>query len=247
MHNGDYHEISLKECHAWTREGCLHCPDFAAEHADISTGGIGDASDWTLTVVRTELGREIIVRMLQEGVIEGRPGDSDPGAIALMHKLSAKSRQRWPSLGRTRSPTGHAGTGLTSSVSPEGRGGAALLLHARAKSRRSPAPSRSCTSCRPRAASAGPPGPHPKPDWACRHGPDLPVGQPGGGRGRRSTPPRTGKKSSQPGTLSVSPAGGKRCRSTHARAKSRRSSATLPPSLQILRAPAAPRWRLGGG
>ena len=96
MHNGDYHEISLKECHAWTREGCLHCPDFAAEHADISTGGIGDASDWTLTVVRTELGREIIVRMLQEGVIEGRPGDSDPGAIALMHKLSAKSRRRWP-------------------------------------------------------------------------------------------------------------------------------------------------------
>ncbi len=96
MHNGDYHEISLKECHAWTREGCLHCPDFAAEHADISTGGIGDVSDWTLTVVRTELGREIIVRMLQEGVIEGRPGDSDPGAIALMHKLSAKSRQRWP-------------------------------------------------------------------------------------------------------------------------------------------------------
>ena len=96
MHNGDYHEISLKECHAWTREGCLHCPDFAAEHADISTGGIGDASDWTLTVVRTELGREIIVRMLQAGVIEGRPGDSDPGAIALMHKLSAKSRQRWP-------------------------------------------------------------------------------------------------------------------------------------------------------
>ncbi|MDE0653376.1 MAG: oxidoreductase, partial [bacterium] len=48
------------------------------------------------TVVRTPLGREIIVRMLQEGVIEGRPGDADPGAIALMHKLSAKSRQRWP-------------------------------------------------------------------------------------------------------------------------------------------------------
>ncbi|MCY4630529.1 MAG: Coenzyme F420 hydrogenase/dehydrogenase, beta subunit C-terminal domain, partial [bacterium] len=81
---------------AWTREGCLHCPDFAAEHADISTGGIGDVSDWTLTVVRTPLGREIIMRMLQEGVIEGRPGDSDPGAIALMHKLSTKSRRRWP-------------------------------------------------------------------------------------------------------------------------------------------------------
>ena len=35
MRDGSYHEINLKECHAWTREGCTHCPDFAAEHADI--------------------------------------------------------------------------------------------------------------------------------------------------------------------------------------------------------------------
>ena len=96
MKNGDYHEINLKECHAWTREGCNLCPDFAAEHADISTGGIGKYNDWTLTVVRTELGRQIIMRMLEEGVIEGRPGDSDPDAIELMHKLAAKSRTRWP-------------------------------------------------------------------------------------------------------------------------------------------------------
>ncbi len=96
MKNGDYHEINLKECHAWTREGCTTCPDFAAEHADISTGGIGNKSDWTLTVVRTPLGREIIMKMLQEGVIEARPGDADPAAIELMHRLSKKSRERWP-------------------------------------------------------------------------------------------------------------------------------------------------------
>jgi len=96
MSNGDYHEINLKECHAWTREGCNHCPDFAAEHADISTGGIGDASDWTLTIVRTDLGRAVIDAMIADGVIETRPGDDDPGAIALLHKLAAKSRSRWP-------------------------------------------------------------------------------------------------------------------------------------------------------
>jgi coenzyme F420 hydrogenase subunit beta len=98
MRNGDYHEINLKECHAWTREGCTHCPDFAAEHADISTGGIGKFNDWTLTVVRTDLGREIIMRMLSEGVIVGRSADEDPAAVELMHKLSKKSRQRWPSV-----------------------------------------------------------------------------------------------------------------------------------------------------
>ncbi len=93
--DGAYHEIPLKECHAWTREGCNHCPDFAAEHADISTGGIGKENDWTLTIVRTDLGREVISRMIQAGVIEARPGDEDPGAIALMHKLAEKSRKRW--------------------------------------------------------------------------------------------------------------------------------------------------------
>ncbi len=96
MNDGAYHEIPLKECHAWTREGCTHCPDFAAEHADISTGGIGKDNDWTLTIVRTELGREIIARMIADGSIVARPGDEDPGALALMHKLAAKSRDRWP-------------------------------------------------------------------------------------------------------------------------------------------------------
>ena len=96
MHNGDYPEIPLKECHAWTREGCNMCPDFAAEHADISTGGIGAFNDWTLTIVRTDIGREIMDGLLEAGMIEVRPGDDDPGAIALMHKLATKSRKRWP-------------------------------------------------------------------------------------------------------------------------------------------------------
>ncbi|HEX2023662.1 MAG TPA: Coenzyme F420 hydrogenase/dehydrogenase, beta subunit C-terminal domain [Acidimicrobiales bacterium] len=96
MRDGSYHEVPLKECHAWTREGCKMCPDFAAEHADISTGGIGAFGDWTLTVVRTDLGREIIVKMLEDGTIEGRPGDDDPGAIALLRKLSTRQRKRWP-------------------------------------------------------------------------------------------------------------------------------------------------------
>ncbi len=96
LHDGSYHEVNLKECHAWTREGCKTCPDFAAEHADISTGGIGKDNDWTLTVVRTDLGRAIIKGMLADGVIISRPGDSDPDAIKLMRRLSIVSRRRWP-------------------------------------------------------------------------------------------------------------------------------------------------------
>jgi len=98
MRDGSYHEVPLKECHAWTREGCKLCPDFAAEHADISTGGIGAFNDWTLTIVRTDVGREIMDGMMRDGVIEVRPGDDDPGAIALLRKLSRVSRRRWPAV-----------------------------------------------------------------------------------------------------------------------------------------------------
>jgi coenzyme F420 hydrogenase subunit beta len=94
--DGTYREVPLKECHAWTREGCKMCPDFAAEHADISCGGIGANADWTLTIVRTDLGREIMSRMIADGSLETRPGDSDPGAIALMRRLAENSRARWP-------------------------------------------------------------------------------------------------------------------------------------------------------
>jgi coenzyme F420 hydrogenase subunit beta len=94
--DGGYHEIPLKEAHAWTREGCTSCPDFAAEHADISTGGIGEFNDWTLTIVRTDKGRELLDGMIADGAVETRPGDEDPGAIALLRKLAKVSRRRWP-------------------------------------------------------------------------------------------------------------------------------------------------------
>ena len=96
MRDGSYHEVPLKEAHAWTREGCTSCPDFAAEHADISTGGIGAFNDWTLTMIRTERGREVFSAMVEAGAIETRPIDEDPAAVVLLRRLSRVSRKRWP-------------------------------------------------------------------------------------------------------------------------------------------------------
>ncbi len=103
--DGEYHEIPLKEAHAWTREGCTQCPDFAAEHADIATGGIGAFHDWTLTMVRTDKGRDLLDGMVKDGAIETRPGDDDPGAIALLHRLARVSRRRWPETAVPMPPT----------------------------------------------------------------------------------------------------------------------------------------------
>ncbi len=94
--NGEQVDIPLKDCHPFTREGCKLCPDFAAEHADISTGGLGQLDGWTLTIVRTERGAEWLQGLLDAGLVTVRPGAEDPNAVALMEKLSAKSRKRWP-------------------------------------------------------------------------------------------------------------------------------------------------------
>jgi coenzyme F420 hydrogenase subunit beta len=93
---GEEVDIPLKKMQDVTREGCKLCPDFAAEHADISTGGLGQTDGWTLTVVRTQRGQEWLEGALAAGLVTVRPGEEDPAAMALMAKLAVRSRQRWP-------------------------------------------------------------------------------------------------------------------------------------------------------
>ena len=96
--DGELHEIPLKEAHQWTREGCKHCPDFAAEHADISTGGIGafPRLDAHPRSHRQGPGADL-GRCTTAGAIEVRSAvDDDPDAVALLRKLSRVSRRRWP-------------------------------------------------------------------------------------------------------------------------------------------------------
>ncbi|HEX9775906.1 MAG TPA: Coenzyme F420 hydrogenase/dehydrogenase, beta subunit C-terminal domain [Actinomycetota bacterium] len=94
---GEQIDVPLKDVHAYTRPGCTLCPDFAAEHADISTGGLGQSDGWTLTIVRTERGAEWMTELRDAGWIEVRPGSEDPKAIELMNRLAARQRTRWPS------------------------------------------------------------------------------------------------------------------------------------------------------
>ncbi|MEZ5249345.1 MAG: hypothetical protein R2713_09105 [Ilumatobacteraceae bacterium] len=67
MKDGSYHEIDLKECHQWTcgraaRTALTSWPSTPTRHPAASAR----MNDWTLTIVRTELGEEAIDRTIAE-------------------------------------------------------------------------------------------------------------------------------------------------------------------------------------
>jgi len=91
-----YLEVPLSECREFSRPGCSSCPDFAAQHADVSLGGIGREPGRTLTITRSELGDEIITAMQRDGLIVAVDAVADdPGAVALIEKLATRQRKRW--------------------------------------------------------------------------------------------------------------------------------------------------------
>ena len=61
LKDGQTKKIILDELEFMKRFACYFCPDYAAEYADISFGGIGADRGWTTIIVRTPLGRAAMV------------------------------------------------------------------------------------------------------------------------------------------------------------------------------------------
>jgi coenzyme F420 hydrogenase subunit beta len=103
-------DIPLKECRPFANEWCHHCPDFAAEHADLSCGGLG-MEGWTMILVRSERGQDFLERAVEAGIVELRPAEEEPKALEVMMRLATKQRQRIEPLDphwQTRWPTRQA-------------------------------------------------------------------------------------------------------------------------------------------
>lgn len=85
--------IPLKDARPYANEWCHHCPDFAAEHADISCGGLG-MEGWTMILVRSEKGQDFMERATAAGVLELRRAEEEPEALGVMDRLARKQRER---------------------------------------------------------------------------------------------------------------------------------------------------------
>jgi coenzyme F420 hydrogenase subunit beta len=93
--DGSLVEMKLKAAQEYARPECHHCGDFSAELADIACGGVG-AMDWTITILRTELGEELFNRMVAEGLFEVRPIEEFENSMKVLLRLTNKQHLRVP-------------------------------------------------------------------------------------------------------------------------------------------------------
>ncbi|MDQ5815169.1 MAG: Coenzyme F420 hydrogenase/dehydrogenase, beta subunit C-terminal domain [Actinomycetota bacterium] len=93
LKSGEDINIPLKQARPYANEWCHHCPDFAAEHADLSCGGLG-MEGWTMILVRSEVGQDYLKRAVDAGVLELRDADEEPAALEVMDRLALKQRER---------------------------------------------------------------------------------------------------------------------------------------------------------
>ncbi|MEM1515371.1 MAG: Coenzyme F420 hydrogenase/dehydrogenase, beta subunit C-terminal domain [Candidatus Bathyarchaeia archaeon] len=91
MRNGQVRAAPLKDVRKYACKFCSACPDFSAELSDISVGGLG-LEGWTLTIVRTEVGDEILKRVESKGILEIKPLE-DSKIIELLTKMSKRKRE----------------------------------------------------------------------------------------------------------------------------------------------------------
>jgi coenzyme F420 hydrogenase subunit beta len=86
-------DIPLRDARPFANEWCHECPDFAAEHADLSCGGLG-MEGWTMILVRSEAGQSYLDEAVAAGVLELREADQEPKALEVMDRLARKQRAR---------------------------------------------------------------------------------------------------------------------------------------------------------
>ncbi|MBI4300327.1 MAG: Coenzyme F420 hydrogenase/dehydrogenase, beta subunit C-terminal domain [Chloroflexi bacterium] len=92
LKSGEVREIPLKDAKLHARPECSFCADFSAEHADIAAGGIG-IDGWTVAILRSQAGAEMLAAAAAAGVIEVRPIDEFPGTLDLLARHAKRQRR----------------------------------------------------------------------------------------------------------------------------------------------------------
>jgi coenzyme F420 hydrogenase subunit beta len=93
--------IPVEEAKKHILKGCLTCTDYTSQLADISVGSAHPLDDWSVVIVRTKIGEEVIENALGSGVIRVKKLDEEPNVFAhLVEMASFKTRTAMEEISR---------------------------------------------------------------------------------------------------------------------------------------------------
>jgi coenzyme F420 hydrogenase subunit beta len=85
--------IPLHEVKKHIMNSCRTCTDFTAEFADLSVGGGTPLKDWSLVIVRTRNGEELLEKAVKAGVIKVREIASEPEVLAHVIQMATSKKE----------------------------------------------------------------------------------------------------------------------------------------------------------
>ena len=91
LNNGEVKTIMLDELEFMKRFACYFCPDYSAEYADVSFGGIGAQEGWTTVITRTPVGRAIFADARSRKIIE----DNRQGEYQKLRSQALNKVKTW--------------------------------------------------------------------------------------------------------------------------------------------------------
>jgi len=96
--SGETKTMEFEQIESIKRSACQYCPDYSAEFADISFGGIGASDGWTTVIARTPVGRGILVETLRFDKLEQFRVADDPEfagrALQTVRKSSSEKKKK---------------------------------------------------------------------------------------------------------------------------------------------------------
>jgi coenzyme F420 hydrogenase subunit beta len=113
LNSGEVKTLMLDELEFMKRFACYFCPDYAAEYADVSFGGIGAEEGWTTYITRTPIGRAIVADARSKKAIEdNRRGDFRKLPAQALRKVNAWSSKKKKAALKNRKTLGNKYPGL---------------------------------------------------------------------------------------------------------------------------------------
>ncbi|MBC7130358.1 Coenzyme F420 hydrogenase/dehydrogenase, beta subunit C-terminal domain [Candidatus Bathyarchaeota archaeon] len=86
-------KIPLSEVKEHIMNSCRTCPDFTAEYSDLSIGDGAPLKGWSLVIVRTRKGEELLEKAVKAGVVRVREVASTPEVLAHIIHISTRKKE----------------------------------------------------------------------------------------------------------------------------------------------------------